>query len=54
MAIATTKYNKTNHIILIVIVICGCLNFVPNLVGIIAQIIGYILLFYLGYRWNKK
>lgn len=53
MAIATTKYNKVDIILLIAIVICGILNFVPNLIGIISLIVGFILLFCLTYRWSK-
>ncbi len=51
MPIATTKFDLIDRILLIVIVLCGCLNFAPDPLGIIALLIGYLLLFILASRW---
>lgn len=54
MPIATTKFDLIDRILLIVIVACGCLNLAPDPFGIIALLVGYLLLFILTYRWTKK
>lgn len=54
MPIATTKFDLIDRILLIVIVSCGCLNFAPDPIGIIALLVGYLLLFALISRWTKN
>ncbi|MGJ0697979.1 hypothetical protein ACR75N_04680 [Parabacteroides merdae] len=43
-----------NQKLIIVAIVCGLLSFVPNLIGLIGSFVGYIILFILGYRWNKE